>query len=291
MKSIIRDWVKKVGFDIVRVHGGFDTEIYKKYYPKESIDNKRFYNIGAGSFYHPCWTNIDNQSEWYDEIFGVNSEMLEHDLFLHEKLPVDDNSAELIYFSHILEHLNNESVQYILNESYRILKPGGIVRIVAPDIDLEYAAWSSGDRSFFYWENDLSNNENVEKKMLKIPLKEASITQLFIEDFATHASELVLDGAEHRISDDEFKKVFNEKTYEEALDYCTGFCPVELQKKYPYRHMNWFNETKMMNMLGKAGFTTCYRSRYRQSAAFVMRNGRFFDNTLPVLSLYVEAVK
>jgi len=291
MKGVVRDWIKKIGFDIVRLNSGFDVDLYRAHYSLDSVENRRFYNIGAGAFFHPCWTNIDNRSDWYDHMYGVDLKGIEYDLFSHKELPIEGNSAELIYLSHILEHIDNDSAQYILNESYRTLKPGGTIRIVAPDIDREFKAWKENDRGFFFWINDPSNNENLDLKMLKSPMKDASTTQVFIEEFATHASELVQDAASHVISDEEFLKLVNEKPYEEVLDYCISFCPVELQKKYPFRHMNWFNENKLTMMLNKAGFNNVYSSRYRQSAVEVLRNHRYFDTTLPMLSLYIEGVK
>jgi predicted SAM-dependent methyltransferase len=291
MKGIIRDWVKKVGYDIVRVDDGFDVAKYKRLYPEKSIRERRFYNIGAGSFRHPCWTNIDNGSEWYGNVFGIDDNGIDHDLLGREPLPVDENSAELAYTSHTIEHLDDESVQHMFNECRRILKPGGTLRVTCPDIDLEYAAWKNNDREFFFWYDDPVNNRNLEVRMLAKPFKDASLTQLFIEEFATHASELVLDGAEPRISDEEFKRIFEEMPYEEALDHCVSRCSVELQRKYPFRHMNWFNEKKLIRMLNASGFKDIQPSRYRQSKVAVLRNHRFFDNTLPMLSLYIEAVK
>ncbi len=291
MKGIIRDWVKKVGYDIVRVDDGFDVALYRRTYPEESIKARRFYNIGAGSFRHPCWTNIDNRSDWYGNVFGVDSNGIEYDLLSGEPIPVADGSAELVYTSHTIEHLDDACVQHLFNESYRILKPGGTFRIICPDIDLEYAAWKNNDREFFFWYNDPTNNENLDAKMLAKPFKDASVTQLFLEEFATHTSELVLDGSEPRISDVEFHRIFDEMPYEDALDHCVSRCPLELQRKYPFRHMNWFNEKKVTRMVQQSGFNDVYPSRYRQSKVAVLRNHRFFDNTLPMLSLYMEAVK
>ncbi|MBL0072566.1 MAG: class I SAM-dependent methyltransferase [Bacteroidetes bacterium] len=38
-------------------------------------------------------------------------------------LPVATDSAELIYSSHTIEHIDDASLQNMLNESYRMLKP------------------------------------------------------------------------------------------------------------------------------------------------------------------------
>lgn len=49
-------------------------------------------------------------------------------------LPVADKSADGLYCSHILEHLDRNSIIPALANSYRVLKPGGVFRLVMPDL-------------------------------------------------------------------------------------------------------------------------------------------------------------
>jgi len=58
-------------------------------------------------------------------------------------LPWDDNSADLIYHSHLIEHLSFEQAVAFLKECHRILKPGdsggasgGLMRVTTPDLDI-----------------------------------------------------------------------------------------------------------------------------------------------------------
>ncbi|MCX7953793.1 MAG: methyltransferase domain-containing protein [Bacteroidales bacterium] len=57
------------------------------------------------------------------------------DLFvmLPRKLPFPDNSVEFIYSSHTLEHFSFNDIIFLLNEFYRVLKPGGKIRIAVPN--------------------------------------------------------------------------------------------------------------------------------------------------------------
>jgi predicted SAM-dependent methyltransferase len=52
-------------------------------------------------------------------------------------LPVDENSCEGVYCSHVLEHLSLEDFRIALRNTHKILKSGGCFRLVLPD--LEYA--------------------------------------------------------------------------------------------------------------------------------------------------------
>ena len=49
-------------------------------------------------------------------------------------LPFSDNTAEAIFSSHLLEHMNFEDGQFLLKESYRCLRKGGVIRIIVPDL-------------------------------------------------------------------------------------------------------------------------------------------------------------
>jgi SAM-dependent methyltransferase len=44
-----------------------------------------------------------------------------------------DNSAAVVYASHLIEHLYRDEAVAFLREVRRVLKPGGVCRIVAPD--------------------------------------------------------------------------------------------------------------------------------------------------------------
>jgi predicted SAM-dependent methyltransferase len=50
-----------------------------------------------------------------------------------ERLPLADGSASLIYASHVLEHFDRHTYQAVLEEWFRVLRPGGILRLSVPD--------------------------------------------------------------------------------------------------------------------------------------------------------------
>jgi hypothetical protein len=49
-------------------------------------------------------------------------------------IPVPDDSVEVLYGSHVLEHLDREEVKSFFNEARRILMKNGIIRIAVPDL-------------------------------------------------------------------------------------------------------------------------------------------------------------
>lgn len=79
-------------------------------------------NVGCGNNLKDGWVNIDLQ-ESADLAIDVNY-----------GLPFDDDSCELIYSEHFLEHLEypDESVPF-LRACNRVLRPGGLIHIGVPD--------------------------------------------------------------------------------------------------------------------------------------------------------------
>ena len=83
-------------------------------------------NIGCGNRIAGGWTNLDFTS--------TSSAVLAHDL--NRGIPFPDSSFDLVYHSHLLEHLGREAGAALMRECHRVLKPCGIVRVVVPDLEL-----------------------------------------------------------------------------------------------------------------------------------------------------------
>lgn len=68
------------------------------------------------------------------------------------KLPYKDEEVDAIYASHFLEHLSFEEVLFMMNECYRVLKPGGIFDIIVPH-GFSYAGMSDLSHKTFWVED------------------------------------------------------------------------------------------------------------------------------------------
>lgn len=49
-------------------------------------------------------------------------------------LPFPNGSASVVYASHLLEHLYHEDGRKLMAECFRVLQPGGVLRVVVPDL-------------------------------------------------------------------------------------------------------------------------------------------------------------
>lgn len=56
-------------------------------------------------------------------------------LNLKKKLPFSDETIDAIYASHVWEHLYLDEALRLTEECFRVLKPGGFLRIVVPDLE------------------------------------------------------------------------------------------------------------------------------------------------------------
>ena len=68
--------------------------------------------------------------ELYDAMAG---ELLPHDL--RKGIPFATGSVDAVYHSHVLEHIDRGAVPGFLTEIRRVLRPGGVHRIVVPDLE------------------------------------------------------------------------------------------------------------------------------------------------------------
>jgi predicted SAM-dependent methyltransferase len=84
-----------------------------------------YLNLGCGSRFQPAWTNIN---------FTSSSEgVIAHNL--KQGIPFPDESFDVVYHSHVLEHFTRIEADPFIKECYRVLRPHGILRVVVPDLE------------------------------------------------------------------------------------------------------------------------------------------------------------
>jgi predicted SAM-dependent methyltransferase len=82
-------------------------------------------HLGCGKRLIDGWTNID--------IFSDNPIVVNDDV--SKLTSVVNESADIIYASHVLEHFGRYETEEILKTWYKKLKPGGLLRIAVPDFE------------------------------------------------------------------------------------------------------------------------------------------------------------
>ncbi len=233
-------------------------------------------NLGAGSFYHPMWINLDYSNEFYGNV--QNKNMVSHDLSSMGRLPFEPDIVDVYYCSHVIEHLNNDCVSKIFQEVYRSLKPGGVFRLACPDIEYLYDDIKNG-----------SGDVNLSIKPWGMQFN--TLKESFLEQFCT----ILIHDENYRknllLRDDNFNENLQKLSMKSFLDLYLGILPNNANILMPHGHCNWFSFEKIELMLKNAGFNTVYKSEFCKSRFPELRAPTLFDGTVPEISLYVEAIK
>ncbi len=97
------------------------TQIVESYLQQHQV---RKLQVGAGENFLPDWLNTDIDP------------VLENIAYLNvtEQFPFVDHTFDYIFSEHLIEHLSYKEGLFMLREMFRILKPGGKVRIATPNI-------------------------------------------------------------------------------------------------------------------------------------------------------------
>ncbi|GAB2680467.1 hypothetical protein GCM10027036_38580 [Flavihumibacter cheonanensis] len=106
-----------------------------------------YVQYGCGLSAPEAWTNFDVSPTLRIQkmpIIGsllkgrLNTEFPPNVLYgdIIKGLPVLDNSCDGLYCSHTLEHLSLNDFRIALKNSYKILKPGALFRLVVPDLEV-----------------------------------------------------------------------------------------------------------------------------------------------------------
>jgi predicted SAM-dependent methyltransferase len=98
-----------------------------------------YLNLGSGANPIPDFVNIEgfaqrNKDMWLD---------------LRNGLPFPDKSVDGIFTCHVFEHFYMPELAPLVKDCYRVLKPGGVLRILVPSVEKALAAYANNDDSFF----------------------------------------------------------------------------------------------------------------------------------------------
>ena len=94
--------------------------------PTRLIKGKEYLQVGCGYNIYSDFINMD--IEWKPNVIPWDISVIRDDNY-----PIETSSLEGIYTEHCLEHIPFSATKDNLKEFYRMLKPGGTVRIAVPD--------------------------------------------------------------------------------------------------------------------------------------------------------------
>jgi len=88
--------------------------------------DERKLQLGAADKPLPGWLNTDLHDYGRPEIVYLDA---------RRPFPLPDASFDTVYSEHMLEHLTYADGQRCLRESFRVLRPGGTIRVATPSLE------------------------------------------------------------------------------------------------------------------------------------------------------------
>lgn len=68
----------------------------------------------------------------------------QHEADITKPLAFKNDSVDFIFIEHVLEHVTPQQGYRFLEESYRTLKPDGVIRVIVPDVHKVYTRCTPG---------------------------------------------------------------------------------------------------------------------------------------------------
>jgi predicted SAM-dependent methyltransferase len=171
----VPDWSKPLLRPLLAIYRGTKSSSEKTVrrwhappLPKNK-DGRVYIHLGCGRINAPGFINVD-------------AVPLPH---IHYVREVDDLSvfpkeyADLIYASHVLEHISHRKVAKVLKEWRRVLKRGGILRIGVPDFDRIIELYSAEGRDVSVIMGALMGGQDYDYNFHKTIFNRKYLTRLF----------------------------------------------------------------------------------------------------------------
>lgn len=99
-------------------------------------------NFGPG----PNWRKPDNHWLSVDIDPDLGEIVVDFQKFVN--LPIPDGSVSCVYGSHVFEHMSIFKTPLIFKEIFRVLQPGGIVRLILPDAGKSVHEYVKNNKDF-----------------------------------------------------------------------------------------------------------------------------------------------
>lgn len=238
--------------------------------------NKTMVNIGSGDWEHKGWINLDYSSKWYSS-YHKRHNYKEYDI-RKDNIPLEDNSVDCIYCSHVIEHIENQYDEKMFMEAYRVLKPNGVFRIACPDAEFLWDVTKTG-KDYWIWRKRWCERMNIDYSTL-------NAVDFLVREVATPR----LIGYGYLQNEGfNYQNDYENMERDEFLSYITK--GLVFDPNHAGDHINFWHYDKLSKALNNAGFRIVIRSKYNGSISPFMRSKSFFDKTEPCMSMYVDAVK
>lgn len=276
-----------------RVRRRFFEDVYTLQFSADQLQSRPFLNIGPGSFRHRYWRTADKgygdtNETWTKMRRGKPQPKIDYvwDIYEGRPFPEDTGSFDVIYCSHVIEHLFPEDAGFLLREMRRLLRPGGHLRLVCPDAELMMRAYQAEDWAFFL-HYLIAKTQRVTRPLARYtPTEARTACAAFLVEWVSLMTHPQNPKCLRRRDCAAYLASF--PSLKDAFDAAGADSSRSLNMQIG-GHVNWFDAGKLTDCLDRAGFTQIKRSGYLQSELAFLRDPLLFDRTDPEMSLFLEA--
>lgn len=272
VRKIIKTILFNNGYEIHRIKKN------KPLIPFEQPTNNdtTFINVGAGDWEKTGWVNLDYSTDWYAKLQNRHP-FIQYDI-RNDILPFDNGSINLIYCSHVIEHIEDKYILNFFKDTFRVLKKGGGIRICCPDASFLYTITKS-NIDFWKWRLEWFSNS------LMYNGDKPRNVDFLVREIATPKLLNYING----VNKIDYIDAFKELPRDDFFQFLTN--DLEFRPNYPGDHINYWTIEKLLFFLKNAGFSNIIPSKWSASNFTEMQDTNYFDIVYPNMSLYIEAIK
>jgi len=133
---------KNIFWQFRRKNTIFEKKIIKRYLRTHAVSKLQ---VGCGGQIRPDWLNANFESWRKGTIF----------LDATKPFPIEDGQFDFVFSEHMIEHITHAQGLLMLSECFRVLKPGGVIRLSTPDlqflVNLYRKEKSSIEEAYIEW--------------------------------------------------------------------------------------------------------------------------------------------
>lgn len=133
-----------------------------------NLDNNLFIFLKNIPYIENILSYLKFIPDWFPEFIKIVKEKKIKYCNAGKKIPFNNSSVDFIYSCHMLEHLDKEEAKVFFEESYRVLKPNCVLRIVVPDFQLLIDDYIINNDADLFIKNSHLVGKKPEKLLKKI---------------------------------------------------------------------------------------------------------------------------
>jgi predicted SAM-dependent methyltransferase len=186
------------------------------------------------------------------------------------RLPFADESQNIVFSAHLMEHLEDAPLRRVLHEAYRILRKGGALRIEVPDAEKLVRAYQTNDRRALDYFRD-GRDDNLCRRL--------GMSKEYLADYFTVLGE-VANYIDQDIDSGHIPVYASKEDFDhhlamglEAFNAWAQGLKTEKQRRSG-GHSNALTYSKMDRMLCEAGFSEVRRAAMGETSIPGLHFGR-----------------